>query len=138
MAMIERNNRPSRRDLLWFRPILLLFVGVVGAVATWRFDAPGVGAVLWAVGAPFVLVYFAVPPARIPIYRLYMAVFFPVGWTISHVVLLVLFFGIVTPTAFVMRLLRYDPMKRRADPDAASYWTDHRTGGGTSRYLKQH
>lgn len=136
--MIERNNRPSRRDLVWFGPILLAFVGIVGAIATWRFDAPGVGRTIWATLLPFVLVYFALPPTRIPIYRLYMAVFFPVGWTISHLVLLVLFFAVVTPTALLMRLFRYDPMKRRKDPDADSYWTDHRTGGGTSRYLKQH
>lgn len=136
--MIERNHRPSRRDLLWFGPILLAFVGIAGAIATWRFGAPGVGRAIAGIGLPLVLVYFALPPTRIPIYRLYMAVFFPVGWTISHLVLLVLFFAIVTPTALLMRLFRYDPMKRRAEPERDSYWTDHRTGGGTSRYLKQH
>ncbi|MBZ0267117.1 hypothetical protein K8I85_03095 [bacterium] len=138
MAMIERAGRPSPRDLRWFGPILLFFVGVLGSMAMWRFDAPRVGVALWALGAPFVVLYFALPPTRIPIYRAYMALFFPVGWTISQAVLLVLFFGIVTPTALLMRLFRYDPMKRRADPEAGSYWIDQRTGGETSRYLKQH
>ncbi len=138
MSLIELKSRPSATDLRWFGPILLVFVAMIGTIAYFRFDAPRVAVTLWSVGAVVPALYFAVPALRIPIYQLWMTVFFPVGWTVSHVVLLVLFYGIVTPTALIMRLVRYDPMKRRWDPKAASYWTEHRTGGETSRYLKQH
>ena len=138
MSVLELKGQPSRSDLRWFGPILVVWVAMMGAIAYFRFDAPRVAMILWIAGGVFPLLYFAVPPLRIPLYLGWMRVFFPVGWTISHVVLLVLFYGIVTPTALVMRLVRYDPMKRRWDRAAKSYWTEHRTGGETSRYLRQY
>ena len=82
-------------------------------------------------------VYFAVRPFRIPIYLAWMRLFFPLGWTVSHLALAVLYFAVVTPMALVMRLLRYDPMSRRWDASARTYWVEHRTGGEPSRYLRQ-
>jgi hypothetical protein len=137
MSAVERNTRPGRTDLKWFGPILAVLFVIVGLIAMFRFDAPGVAKVVWAVGVPFVVAYFAVPALRIPIYVGYMTLVFPLGWLVSHVVLAVLFFLIVTPTALVLRIVRYDPLKRRWERQATSYWTDHRTGGDVSRYLRQ-
>jgi Saxitoxin biosynthesis operon protein SxtJ len=137
VSVIERKPRPSRGDLRAFGPILAVWVAAVGAVALFRYDAPRVAAVLWIVGAPFPLLYFAVPALRIPMYQGYMRLFFPLGWLVSHAVLAVLFYGIVTPVALLLRLLGRDPLKRRWDRSAASYWTEHRTGGDASRYLRQ-
>ena len=138
MAVIELKHRPSRSDLHWFGPIFVAFVALIGTLATYRFDAPRVGIAVWTIGAVLGALYFAIPALRIPFYQTWMRLFFPLGWTISHLVLAVLFFGIVTPTALIMRLVRYDPMKRKWDREAPSYWTEHRTGDDTSRYLKQH
>jgi hypothetical protein len=137
MAVLEIKNRPSRRDLAWFGPILLAAVAIFGGVAWFRFDAPRAAVWIWAIGGAISGLYFAVPALRIPVYLGWMRLFFPIGWMISHLVLAVLFFLVVTPTAMVLRLVRYDPLKRRWDRSATTYWTDHRTGEETSRYLRQ-
>ena len=138
MAILELASRPSRRDLAWFGPILLVVFAMFGAMAWFRFDAPRVAVALWAFGAVVGLLYFAIPALRIPLYLAWMRLVFPLGWTISHVVLAVLFFLVVTPIALVMRIVRHDPLKRRWDRSASSYWTDHRTGEEISRYLRQY
>ncbi len=42
--------------------------------------------------------------------------------------LLLLFYGLLTPLAVLLRLLRVDVIGRRFDPRAASYW--HERGPG--------
>jgi hypothetical protein len=41
---------------------------------------------------------------------------------VSPIVLGIMFFLVVTPTGFVMRLLGKDPLRLRWDRDAGSYW----------------
>lgn len=137
MSVIEINRRPSRRDLFWFGFILPVFFAIVGTVARGKLGAPGAGNGLWMAGGILTAAYWLVPPLRIAVYLAWMHVFFPLGWLVSHTVLAVLFFGIVTPMAVVMRLIGRDPMRRRREPGAATYWTEHRTGGDPSRYLRQ-
>jgi hypothetical protein len=137
VAVIELKSRPSPRDLFWFGWILLAFFAIVGGVAWLRFDAHAAAAGLWTVGAALTAMYFAVRPLRVPFYLGWMRLFFPLGWTVSHVALAVLYFGVVTPIAFLLRRVGYDPMGRRRDRAATTYWTEHRTGGSPSRYLRQ-
>lgn len=40
----------------------------------------------------------------------------------GRVAMAVVFFGVLTPVALVMRLSGRDPLRRRFDRDAASYW----------------
>ena len=47
---------------------------------------------------------------------------------VSPVVMALMFFVVLTPIAFAMRLAGKDPMRRRHDPAAASYWIDREPG----------
>lgn len=40
----------------------------------------------------------------------------------SPVVLVAIYFAVITPTGLLMRALRKDPLRLRRDPRAASYW----------------
>jgi hypothetical protein len=48
---------------------------------------------------------------------------------VSPVILAVMFFGVITPMAALMRLAGHDPMRRRRDPAATSYWIVRRPPG---------
>ncbi len=50
----------------------------------------------------------------------------PIGWTISHVPIAALYYLVVTPIGLAMRPFGRDPLARRFDPDAQSYWTPRR------------
>ena len=54
-------------------------------------------------------------------YRVWMLIGHCLGWVNTRVLMAVLFYGIVTPAAVFMRLLKRDTMGRSFDPAAASY-----------------
>lgn len=135
--MIELDRRPTSRDLLWFRYILPVFFGALGAMLRWKAGHPTAAWGVWGVGLALTATYALVPPLRFPFYQAWMRVFFPLGWTVSHAVLVVVFYGVVTPVALLMKLVRYDPMNRRFDRGSETYWTERRGGGGLARYLRQ-
>jgi len=56
---------------------------------------------------------------------------------VSHVVLALLFFGILTPVALFFRLTGRDPLTRRFEPERESYWTDLSETIETKDYFRQ-
>jgi hypothetical protein len=127
---------PSERHLRQFAG---LFLGVFLAIAAWRWS--GAGADTWTVviGALAVVVGVTgliVPAAVRPIYTGWMVVAFPIGWTVSRVLLAATFFGVVTPIAAALRASGRDPLRlRRQSQD--SYWLAKRQAAGAREYFRQ-
>ena len=55
---------------------------------------------------------------------------------VSPVVLGLMFFGLMTPFGLVLRWLRADPLRRRRQPQAASYWIEREPPGPPPGSLK--
>ena len=70
-------------------------------------------------------------------YSGWMLASFPIGWTISHLILGITYFLVLTPIGLLMRLLGRDPMQRRIDRAAQTYWIKHQTPTDPSRYFQQ-
>jgi hypothetical protein len=138
VSFVELDRKPTEADLRWFGAVVAAFFGILAAVAWLRFGRPDLSWILGAAGAAFAGVYYLVRPLRIPMFRGWTALFFPLGWTVSHLALLVLYFLIVTPIALVLRVARRDPLARALDRDTATYWVEHRTGRDPARYLRQY
>jgi hypothetical protein len=68
----------------------------------------------------------------------WMFLAFPIGWTVSHLLLLATFYLVLTPIGVVMRLVGHDPLERKFRPEAATYWMEHDPGSDPSRYFRQH
>src|SRR5690349_6028563 len=119
--MIEINKNPSRRDLLIFTSILPIFFGLVGWLR-WRNGSTDAAFVLWGIGAAVTLVALVAAPARRFIYVGWMYVTFPIAWVVSHTILAVMYFVVATPVALLMKLFGSDPMQRKFDKSAKSYW----------------
>ena len=137
MAMIEIKSDPSRRELNWFGLLMALFFAIVGAILLWQFDAQATAFVLWIVAAALTILYYVIPPIRRPMYLAWMYAAFPLGWVISHVLMAVIYYLVFTPTGLIMRIVGYDPMHRKFDPDAPTYWVEHKPGGDPERYFRQ-
>lgn len=137
MGVIEVNKNPSRRDLMVFGLVLLVFAGIVGALFYWRSHAPGVARAVWIAGAALSAVYFAVPPLRRPIFLGWSYATLPIGFVLSHVILGIVFYVFFTGIGLVMRLVGYDPMQRKPDPAAKSYWSPHDPHTSVERYFRQ-
>ena len=137
MALIEINKNPSRRDLVVFGVLFLLFAGAIGAGLYFRRGAHEAARIVWIAGAIVAGLYFAIPPLRRLLYLGWTYATFPIGFVISHVILAAVFYLVVTPIGLLMRLSGNDPMRRRLDPAARTYWVEHDPHRNPARYFRQ-
>ncbi|HEY4641160.1 MAG TPA: SxtJ family membrane protein [Thermoanaerobaculia bacterium] len=136
--MIEINRNPSPRELRQFAMIWLpAAVIVLGAMARWRFHSPKAAIAIWAAGGALALIALFASSLRKPLYIGWMTAVYPIGWTISHLMLLILFYLLVTPFGLLMRIKR-DPMERKFDRSAKSYWIPRERKTGPSSYFHQY
>ncbi len=73
-----------------------------------------------------------------PVYTATMVVTFPISWTISLLLLALLFYGLVTPLALAFRILGRDPLSRKLSSDQASYWQTKPQATDSRRYFRQY
>jgi len=128
---------PSSREM---NILALLFLGigcVAGAyVLLWKGSTNGY---IWiAVGAALGACRI-VPPLFRLIYRFWVGFSIVLGYFVSRILLTIIFFIVLLPTGIIMRVLGKDPMERRRDPDATTYWKQKEPEADTSieRYEKQ-
>ena len=79
---------------------------------------------LWALGVLSALLSVLWPSGNRPLFVVLSLVAFPIGWALSHVVLALFFYGVLTPVGLLFRLLGRDPLDRAFDPERKSYWVD--------------
>lgn len=75
----------------------------------------------WIAGAGILVVAVAFPVGLNPVYRLLMWVAIPLGRFNSVVVLGMVYFLMVVPMGFVMRLIGKDPIPKKFDPSVRTY-----------------
>lgn len=137
VALIRVNTDPSRRQLKQFGFVWMGFVLLFAAVAWWRFDSP-VAARWIAVAAVVVPVVGWLWPAFMKaVYVGLSYAAFPIGFVVSHVVMALVYYLVVTPIGLVMRVLGHDPMHRRFDPEASTYWIERHPVHDPKRYYRQ-
>lgn len=137
MSFLDVDKEPTPRELRVFGLLFALFCGLVGALLRWKGDAPTAALVVWSVGLLAMAVYYAVPPLRRTAFRAWVRVTFPIGWTVSHLVLLLVYYAVFTPIGLLMRLAGRDVLQRKRDPRAVTYWSEHRPADAPARYFKQ-
>ncbi len=128
------NRNPSRGDLRSFGIVILVGMGVIGAVlwsyggeAGWRLAWQGNGAqkvafVLWALGVVVAAITLTSVPAGRPIYVAWMTLAMWMGMVMVPVFLTVLFFVLLP----VFSLIRFkDPLRLKLKK-TGTYWEDHK------------
>lgn len=144
--MIELDWNPNRDTLRRFGWIAVAGFSFFALLAwkEWLLFALGLGGARTTVAALFATLallsgFFSLvaPRANRPIYLGLALLSFPIGFVLSYVIMGFLFYGLITPVGLFCRLLGRDTMKRRFEPDAASYWSDCRPERSKESYFKQ-
>ncbi len=135
--MIDINWKPTDRELKQFALIFLGFSALLGAFLWWRWGPGPVSWALWAAGPLVALLGLALPRAVKPLYLGLTLVAYPIGIVVSNVLLGLTYYVVVTATGLAFRLLRHDPLHRRFDPEAKSYWIRRRPTTSAARYFRQ-
>ena len=113
---------PSQHELKWFGILLMPFFIALYFLFDIKFDSPRLGYSSLGVGATISLCYLALPKYRSFIYRLWIGLFYPIGWIISHLVMSLLYYLVFTPVGLLMRATGHDPLTRSFDSAMKSYW----------------
>ncbi len=130
-------REPSSRDLTVTALVFLIILSSIGAY-TLFWSGKWYGAIWIAVGHSMLLARL-IPPLFRRIYRLWIAFSVVLGYFVSRILLTIIFCVIVVPTGLIMRLVGKDPMDRKLDPAAQSYWNkkEQETDTTIERYERQ-
>jgi hypothetical protein len=122
MGVVQINRNPSPRDLRQFGWIWMAFVAFFGAVVWFKFHNPSLARGLWVAAIVVPPVGWAVPSFMRLVFLGMSYLSWPIGFVVSHVVLAVVYYLVLTPIGLLMRLFGYDSMKKTFDREADSYW----------------
>ena len=107
---------------------------VLALLRLWRRGADGLAIAVFIVAALFALATLA-PGILAPVYRWWMRFAEALGWINTRVLLILIFYLVVTPLGLIMRIARRSPLDT-AQKD--SYWTPAaRSSYGDRHYEKQ-
>jgi len=138
MSLIEVNWRPNSKQLRRFGIAAFVASGVISlalcllkeVTIQWAF-------IILAVGFIIFLSSLACLELARMIYVGLMAATLPIGFVVSFILLAAFYFLLLTPLALFFRLIGRDPLHRKFDSAANSYWVARRPPEGLDRYFQQ-
>lgn len=92
--------------------------------------------VVWIVAGVISIAGLVFPPIIRPVFVGLILLTYPIGWVVSHVLLGLIFYGIVTPIGIILRLTGHDPLQINA-PLGNSLWKSPTGKTDPASYLRQ-
>lgn len=135
--MIGLDWNPSSRTLRQFAAIAFFVLAGAAALAHLRGKGWLAQALPLAVGTLAGLSAWLRPQALRLTFVLLSLAAYPIGFVLSHVVLLILFYGVITPLGALARLAGSDPLALKREQGLPSYWRERRRPREKASYLRQ-
>ena len=104
--MIEVKKEFSKTELLWFGPLFALFVGIIASILIRRFHWSQAALVLCGLASVLIVVYYLAPALQTRIYRGWMLSVAPIGFVVSHLLLALVFYLVLTPIGLAHEAVR--------------------------------
>jgi hypothetical protein len=126
---------PPERTLRQFAGLSLVIFGAAACYQgfvrhNWTFAAV-LATLAVAIGLPGLL-----KPSLIRVVHVgAMILAFPIGWTVSKLILGCMFYGLFTPIALLFRIIGRDSLARRRRPEADTYWLSKNHATNPSSYF---
>jgi hypothetical protein len=137
--MIPINRNPTRGQLRWFAALVFpLFWGWIAFLVDRRLEWSRV-AIAIATAAVLISIAGLVSPAFMRrVWIAMMVALSPIGWVMSHVILGIIYYLVLTPIGLALRAMGRDPLQRRFEPAARTYWIDRGEEPSVERYFRQY
>jgi uncharacterized iron-regulated membrane protein len=133
--MLDINWNPSRRELRQFGGIWLPAFAAFAGTVIYRSGKVTTALVIWSVAALVAGIAVAWPQRLKPLFVGWMAAAYPIGWTVSHIVLGAVYFVLFTFVGLFMRIFRYDPLERTGG--RTTYWKPRPDRTEPAAYFRQ-
>lgn len=128
--------RPDARELRRFATAMLIGFSLLGLFSVWRAgEITTTSIVLWGIGVFLAVAAFVPRLGRLA----YLGVYLPtsiLGYVVSHVILTLMFFLVITPLGIILRLMRKDVLQQRRQRQK-SHWTLVKSSRTDDSYYRQ-
>ncbi|MCP3982176.1 MAG: hypothetical protein GY716_22950 [bacterium] len=135
LASLAFNSQDRPSQLLGV--LLPALFGLCGGASRLGVEAATVTTAVGIVGALGAMAIWAAPSLGRTLYVGWMLAALPIGWTISNVILALVYFAVLTPIGLLLRVAGRDPMTRGLDPEASTYWIERSSRSDRSSYFRQ-
>lgn len=127
LAMVAEEVRALDVSVPALRKFGLTVGAVFAAIAlisAWRneWDLTTLAQILGGLGAVLIALGGLVPIVLRPVYKVWMALAFAMGFVMTRVILTIAFAVAILPIGLILRALGKDPLAKRPDPEMDSYW----------------
>ncbi|HEX6178508.1 MAG TPA: SxtJ family membrane protein [Thermoanaerobaculia bacterium] len=117
-SLIE-SRAPERKQLVGFG----LVMAAAALVLAWiHGELDAISFALIAIAVAFALAPFVAPRPLTPVYRAWMRLAELLGWINTRILLILIFYLVVTPIGLVMRIFRRSPLA--LDERNGTFWSD--------------
>ena len=124
------------KDLRQFGIALGIILGVIGGIHMLKGHVHAYPWFFWFAVASLLL--GAVFPIVLkPLFIIFTKVAHAIGWFNTRVILIVVYYVLLTPIGLIMRILRKDPLDRKIDKNKETYWIDRVRVSATNDNLEK-
>jgi hypothetical protein len=130
-------REPSSRDLTILALLFLLLGAAVGGYQLlWKGADSGW---YWIIAGVVLCLFRLITPLFRGVYSLWLEFSVILGYFVSRIILTIIFFLVITPMGLIFRVIGKDPMERKLDRKATSYWSkkEQEANPSIERYEKQ-
>jgi Saxitoxin biosynthesis operon protein SxtJ len=127
---------PPTRTLRQFAGLSLGIFGLAACFQGFVRHQPIVAAVFGTLAVVIGIPGLIKPSIVRPVYVGSMILVFPIGWTVSKLILACMFYGIFTPMALWFRLIGRDSLALQRPPARDTYWLPKRQATDPSSYFR--
>jgi hypothetical protein len=120
IAQEIRSVRDDRASLRKFGLTMGIALAAFGALFLWR--DRGIAPYLFLLAAAFLFLAVLAPKVLKPIQRGWMTLAIVLGWFMTRLLLVIIFYVGITPIALIARLTGKRFLKLGFDPEATTYW----------------
>ena len=115
-----KNIRSGKSEVRKFGITLSIILSILGGSFLWRGKAYHPYFFIFSI--TFLLLSLALPVLIKPIYKAWMILSLLLGWLMTRIILIVLFYLIVTPIGLLAKLFDKDLLNLKFNKKADSYW----------------
>jgi hypothetical protein len=137
MQWSDVDFHPKTKTLRQFAGLWLLFFGGFAFQQAFLRGHVTAGIILAIVAVSIGTMGLAAPSFIRPIFVTWMVLAFPIGWTVSRIILGVMFYGIFTPVALIFRMMGRDSLGLARPTGRETYWTPKPAPDNIRGYFRQ-
>jgi hypothetical protein len=138
MSVVKITWHPSPNQLRLFALVQVLFFALISMIIVRHSGNWQSAEIVMACSVAMAIVGICSPRIIRLVYVAWMAVLFPITLTVSFVLMALIFYWLFAPIGLIMKLVGRDPMRRKLDVSADTYWIRREQKREEAAYFKQY